>query len=182
MPRIALPAPYTIPEASRPILDAIGKQLGFVPNMFHTASISPAVLVAMTGFSAALSRTLDVKTRERIALAISAANKCGYCLAAHTYVGVNMAKLTVEEIMLNRQGGSSDSKADAAVRFAVAVAESRGHVGDAEIAAVNAAGFSEAQVLEIVAVVALSLLNNLVNNVARPEIDFPFQGAKAAAA
>ena len=65
---------------------------------------------------------LDVKTRDRIALAVSEVNRCEYCLAARTYIGLGMAKLTPDEVALNCKGGPSDPKAEAAVRFAVAVA------------------------------------------------------------
>ncbi len=175
MLRIHVPDLDAVPNASRPMLDAIGRQLGFVPNMFRAASASPAVLSAVTGLLGALSAALDVKRRERIAVAVSQANGCEYCVAAHTYLAVNMARLAADEVALNRQGYSADPKADAAVRFAVAVANSRGHVGDVEVAALRAAGFREAQVLEVVAVVAQTFLSNLLNNVIRTEIDGPVQ-------
>jgi uncharacterized peroxidase-related enzyme len=121
----------------------------------------------------ALSKTLDVKTRERIAIAIAEVNGCDYCLSAHTYLALNLAKITPEDAALNRKGGSTDTKADAAVRFAVKVAERRGKVSGADIAAVKAAGFSEAQVVDIVGLVAENVFTNFVNNVAETEIDFP---------
>jgi uncharacterized peroxidase-related enzyme len=127
----------------------------------------------MTSLSGALAKTLDTKTRERIAIATAQVNGCDYCLSAHTYLGLNLAKITPEEIALNRKGGSGDAKADAAVRFAAKVAQHRGKVSDADIAAVKLAGFSEAQIVEIVAVVAENFLTNLINNVAQTDIDFP---------
>jgi alkylhydroperoxidase family enzyme len=59
------------------------------------------------------------------------------------------------------------------VQFAVAVARTRGRVDDAALAAVRAAGFGDAEIVEIVAVVAENVLTNMLNNVARTEIDFP---------
>uniref|UniRef100_UPI00262328B6 carboxymuconolactone decarboxylase family protein n=1 Tax=Breoghania sp. TaxID=2065378 RepID=UPI00262328B6 len=115
---------------------------------------------------------LPAATRERIALAISEYNGCGYCLSAHTYLGANLAKLSPEEIAANRAGRSSDAKADAAVRFAVKVAENWGHVSDADLADVRAAGYPDDQVIEIVQHVALNVWTNYLNEVARTEIDF----------
>ena len=123
--------------------------------------------------SGALGRSLDAKTRERIALAVAQVNGCDYCLSAHTYLGQNLARLDPEEIALNRQGRSSDPKADAVVRFAAAVARERGHVADRDIAAVRAAGFSDAQIVETVALVAQNSFTNFLNEVARTDIDFP---------
>ncbi len=181
MSRITIPSREEAPAASQPILDAVNKQLGIVPALFRLAAISPAALAGMTSLSGALSKALDVKTRERIALAVAQVNGCDYCLSAHTYLGLNLARMSSEEIALNRKGASSDAKADAAVRFAAKVALSRGKVSDAEIAAVKLAGFSDAQVVEIVALVAENFLTNLLNNVAETEIDFPVVRAAEAA-
>lgn len=180
MSRIAIPTREAAPVASQPILDAVDKQLGVVPSLFRLVSISPAALAGMTSLSGALTRALDVKTRERIALAVAQVNGCDYCLSAHTYLGLNLAKIGVEEIALNRKGASSDPKANAAVHFAARVAETRGKVKDADIAAVKLAGFTEAQIVEIVAVVAENFLTNLINNVAETDIDFPVVCAEAA--
>ena len=73
----------------------------------------------------------------------------------------------------NRQGGSLDPKADAAVRFAAKVVRERGHVSDADVQAVRMAGYDDAQIVEIVQHVALNTWTNYMNEVARTEIDFP---------
>ncbi|WP_456261952.1 hypothetical protein, partial [Campylobacter jejuni] len=75
---------------------------------------------------------------------------CDYCLSAHTYLGKNLAHLDDAEIAANRAGTSNDAKADAAVRFAARVATARGHIDDADFAAVKAAGYTDAQIVEIV--------------------------------
>jgi uncharacterized peroxidase-related enzyme len=181
MSRIAIPDRADAPAGSQAVLDAVNAQLGVVPNLFRLAAVSPAAVTGMTSLSGALARALDVKTRNRIAVAVAQVNGCDYCLSAHTYLGLNLARLAPEEIALNRQGASSDPKAAAAVRFAAQVAETRGKVADADLAAVRAAGFSEAQVVEIVAVVAENFFTNLLNNVAQTDIDFPvFLTAEAA--
>lgn len=171
--RLAIPARDDVPEASKPILDAVQKQLGVVPNMFRLIAQSPAALQGFASNNGALGKALDVKTRERIALAIAQANGCDYCLSAHSYLGLNLAKLSAEEIALNRKGQSGDEKANAAVRFAVKALNDRGHVADADIAAVRAAGFSDGQIVEIIAVTAENIFTNLLNVVASTDVDFP---------
>ena len=180
MSRIAIPTDGQTPAASRPILETIGKQLGIVPNLFKVEALSTAALEAHVGLNGAAGRTLDVKTRERIALAVAQVNGCDYCLSAHTYLGLNVAKLDAAEIAAARHGHSADVKADAAVAFAKKVAELRGQISDADFVAVREAGFSDAQVIEIITNVALNTLTNLVNNVARTPIDFPVVAAQAA--
>jgi uncharacterized peroxidase-related enzyme len=180
MSRLSIPSLETAPEASKPTLDAVHKQLGVVPNLFRLIGSSPAALTAFTSFQGALSKTLDVKTRERIALAVAQVNGCDYCLSAHTYLALNLAKIGPEEIALNRKGASGDAKANAAVQFAAKVAKERGHVSEADIATVRDAGFTDAQVVEIVALVAENSFTNYLNEVAKTEIDFPLVHAAEA--
>lgn len=162
------------PAAAQPLLEAVKKQLGLVPNLFRIIGNSPAALEGYLGLNGALGKgTLDARTRERIALAVGEANGCDYCLSAHAYLGKNLAKLDDAEIAANREGGSQDKIADAAVRFAVAIVRERGHVSAAEVQAVKGAGYSDGQIIEIVLHVALNTLTNYVNEVAKTEIDFP---------
>lgn len=181
MSRLAIPARDDVPEASKPILDAVHKQLGVVPNMFRLIASSPAALQGFTGNNGALAKTLDVKTRERIALTVAQANGCDYCLSAHSYLGLNLAKISPEEVALNRKGESGDTKADAAVRFAAKVLREHGNVTGADIKAVRDAGFKDSQIVEIIAVTAENIFTNLLNVVAETDIDFPVVRATDAA-
>lgn len=181
MTRLTIPSLDDAPTGSKPVLDAVHKQLGVVPNLFRLIAKSPAAISAFAGLNGPLTKVLDVKTRERIALAVAQVNGCDYCLSAHTYLGLNLAKIGPEEIALNRKGGSSDAAADAAVRFAAKVASTRGHVSDADIAAVGKAGYTEAQIVEIVALVAENTFTNYLNEVAKTDIDFPVVRASEAA-
>ena len=183
---LRIPTPATIadaPAASQPLLEAVQKQLGVVPNLFRLVANSPAALKGWLDFSGALGKgMLPAQTRERIALAVAQINGCNYCLSAHTYLGKNLAKLDDAEIAANRRGGSRDPKADAAVRFAASVARERGHVGEGDVRALRMAGYDDAQIIEIVMHVVLNTLTNYVNEVAETEIDFPAVSAELAAA
>ena len=175
MTRLHTPATVAdAPPTSRPLLEAVNKQLGVVPNLFRLVANSPAALEGYLGMSGALGKgALPAATRERIALAVAQVNGCGYCLSAHTYLATHMARLDATEILANRHGGSTDPKADAAVRFAVQVAQQRGHVSADEVRDVKLAGHDDAQVVEIVQHVALNTWTNYINEVAQTEIDFP---------
>jgi uncharacterized peroxidase-related enzyme len=178
MTRISVPTIELSPVASLPLLDAVKKQLGVVPNLMRLVGNSPAALEGYLSLSGALGKgSIGAKTGERIALAIAEINRCDYCLSAHTYLASNVAKLDAAEISANRHGQSGDAKADAAVRFAASVAIERGHVSDTAVAAVKAAGFTDAEVIEVVLHVALNTLTNYVNSVAHTEIDFPVVNA-----
>lgn len=183
MTRIALPASIAeAPEKSQPLLEAVEKQIGSVPNLFRMVATSPQALEGYLAMSGALGKgALPAPTRERIALAVAEINRCDYCLSAHAFMGKNLAKLDDAEIAANRNGASNDVKADAAVRFAAKVASARGHIDDADFAAVRLAGYSDAQIIEIVQHVALNTWTNYFNNVFDTVIDFPVVVAREAA-
>lgn len=172
-----IPTPATIddaPEASRPILEAVRKQFGAVPNIFRLVSTSPVALDALAGLQGALGKgRLPVATRERLALTMAEANGCDYCLSAHSYTGARFARLDGAEIAAARAGTSSDPKAAAAVAFARALTAARGAVAPAEVEKVRAAGYGDAEILEIIAHVALNTFTNYVNEALGTEIDFP---------
>jgi uncharacterized peroxidase-related enzyme len=173
MSRIDIPSREDTAHELQPVFHFVNKRFGFVPNIYRTMSISPHALTGLTEMQGALARVLDVRTRERIALAVSQSNGCHYCLAAHSYLGSNFAKLTAEEMALNREGRSLDPKAEVAVRFAVKVTETRGKVTDEDLAVVREAGYSDAQIVEIVALCAQFFLTNFLANVFDIEVDFP---------
>lgn len=173
----AITTPATIetsPTASQPLLQAVQKQLGSVPNMFRVIGNSPAALEGYLGLSAALGKgKLDARTRARIAMVVAETNGCDYCLSAHAYLGKNLQKLDEAELTRNRDATSSDPKAAAAVRFAAEVVRARGRVSDAQRDALRDAGYDDAEIIEIVLNVALNTLTNYVNIVAGTDIDFP---------
>ncbi len=151
------------PAAAQASLKAVNGKFGSVPNLFRVLANAPAALDGYLGFSGALGAgTLDLKTREAIALTVAEANGCG-----------NMAKIGADDIAKARAGHASDAKTDAALVFAKKIVEARGHVGEGDLAAVRGAGFDNAAILEIVAHVALNTLTNYVNEVAATPVDFP---------
>ncbi|MGJ1239493.1 MULTISPECIES: carboxymuconolactone decarboxylase family protein [Sphingobacterium] len=172
MPRTQALKPEQVPADSKPTLDTFTKMLGFTPNMLATFAQSPIAFNAWATFRSSLNKVLDVKTREIISLAVSEVNGCNYCLAVHSYAA-SMAKLPADEIILARKGHAIDPKKDAAVQFARKIIETRGQVGESDLETVRQAGYTDANVMEIVALVAMYSLTNFFNNVFDPEKDYP---------
>src|ERR1700722_12405770 len=96
--------------------------------MFRLIAQSLAAPQGFTASNGALAKTLDVGTRERIALSVAQVNGCDYCLSAHSYLGLNLAKITREEVALNGKGESGDAEANAAISFAAKIVRQRGHI------------------------------------------------------
>ncbi|HEY4202091.1 MAG TPA: peroxidase-related enzyme [Devosiaceae bacterium] len=162
-----------IPAESKPTLDAFTRNIGFTPNMMTAFAQSPIAFNAWATLLGSLSKSLDVKTRDSIGLAVSEVNGCNYCLTVHSFTAEHMARLSADDIILARKGHATDARRDAAVQFARQVIETRGHVSDADFNAVRAAGYTEANVIEIIALVAMYALTNFFNNVFDHDKDFP---------
>lgn len=172
MPRTAALKPDEVPADSKPTLDTFTRNLGFTPNMLATFSQSPIAFNAWATMRTSLNRALDLKTREIIGLAISEVNGCNYCLGSHSYAA-NMAKLAADEIILARKEHATDLKRDAAVQFARKIIEARGQVSESDLKAVRDAGYTDANLMEIIALVTMYSLTNFFNNVFDPDKDYP---------
>jgi len=181
MSRINVVTKETANAEQAALIDAIQSQLGMVPNFLKVFANSPAALKAFLGLhGVAGDGSLDAQTRERIALALAQQNSCEYCLSAHTAIGRN-AGLTGAEIDANRAGSSHDAKAAVAVRFARSLVEHMGEVTTAEITEVRNAGYTDADIVEIITHVGMNILTNILGKASRVEIDFPKVELKLAA-
>jgi len=173
MPRTIALTPEQVPAESKQTLDAFTKNIGFTPNMMAAFAQSPIAFNAWATLLGSLSKALDVKTRDSIGLCVSEVNGCDYCLTVHSFTAEHMAKLPAEDIILARNGHATDPKRDAAVQLARKVIETRGKVSDADLQTVRDAGYSDANIMEIIALAAMYSLTNFFNNVFDPEKDFP---------
>lgn len=181
MSRITALDPAQATGKTAELFTAVKSKLGVVPNLMRTLGQSPAALEAYLGFSGALAKgVLPAKVREQLALAIGQTNACDYCLSAHSLLGKG-AGLTAEAILEARLNRAEDPKTQALLKFAVTVVESRDLVADEVLAAVRAGGASDAEIIEVIAHVALNTLTNYTNHIAQTAIDFPKAAALPAA-
>jgi uncharacterized peroxidase-related enzyme len=180
MSRINLVTEHAANAEQQALYAAIQGKLGMVPNFLKVFANSPAALRAFLGLHAIAGEgSLDVQTRERIALGLAEQNACEYCVSAHTAIG-RKAGLSNSEIDANRTGGSEDAKAAVAVKFARSLAEHKGEINTAELLEVRNAGYSDADIVEIITHVGMNLLTNILGKASRVEIDFPKVALKRA--
>jgi len=173
MARLSTIDPDTAAGKRREALDAVRARLGRVPNMMRTMAQSPAVLEGYVAFSHALAGgMLDARVRQQLALAAAQANGCIYCLSAHTAIGEQVG-LGPDEIAAAREASAAEPRTDAALKFARLLLERRGDVSDRDVTAIRRAGFTEGEVAEIIAHVALNIFTNYFNKAAEVEVDFP---------
>jgi uncharacterized peroxidase-related enzyme len=173
MSRIPAIDPASAADSVKPLLEGIQRGLGATPNLFRVAAQSPSTLEGMVAmFGAVAKGRFDAKTREAVALVVSEANACDYCLSAHTALG-RQAGLSDEALASARDGKADDPRRGAALRLARTIVERRGHLGDVELVEARRAGLTDGEILEVVANVALTTFTNYVNEVAGTEVDFP---------
>jgi uncharacterized peroxidase-related enzyme len=159
---------------TRELWATVEKKLGGVPNLIATMAQSPAVAQAyLEGAQALAGGSLSNALREQIALTVSEANQCDYCVSAHSFLA-SKAGLKESDLLDARHGTSSNIRINAALTFARKIVEDRGHVNDEDVDEVRRAGYTDGEIAEIVANVCMSIFTNYFNHVAGTEVDFPY--------
>ena len=175
MSRLSVPNLETDAGPSGQVYAQIKKAIGSVPNTFAAiAAHGPAALKSVLAADAVLaSSSLGKRDQETIKLIVSGVAGCDYCVAAHSLLG-KLAGLKHEELNNIRDGKpTGDAKRDALARFVRTLTQTSGTVSDDEFAAIKAAGYSDAQLVEISLAFATTVFTNVFNRINDTEIDFP---------
>lgn len=175
MSRISVPTLDNATGATAEVYLQIKKTVGNVPNTYAAIGAhGPAALKAMLHADAVLAAgSLSRQDQETIKLAVSAAVGCDYCEAAHARLG-KMAGLKPEALRQIRAGQpTGDTKRDALVRFVRQLVLARGTVGYDEFAAIKAAGYTDAQLVDISLALAVITFTNVFNRLNDTTLDFP---------
>lgn len=182
MARLPIINPESSTGKAHELLAAVQKKLGLVPNMTRVMVNSPAVLEAYIGFSGALDGgSLNAKIRERIALETAEANRCDYCLSAHSTIG-KLVGLNEAEILESRRAQAADAKPAAALQFSRVLIEKRGAVSEADVDAARKGGLTNGELAEVAALTALNIFTNYFNTAFQVDVDFPVVKPLSAAA
>jgi uncharacterized peroxidase-related enzyme len=148
-------------------------KLDEAPRFLQVMANSPASLRAYIQADAALVRgQLTPRQRQQVALAVAEINGSSYSLSAHYSAGKRLG-LSRHELQLARNATAVDPKAETMLRFTQAVVLQRGEISDEDFQALGKAGFTDEQIVEIVANIALNIFSNYFNSVAKTEVDFP---------
>lgn len=169
----------TAPEGSRPVLQRIKRAFGFIPNLSATFAESPAVVEGYGTLSGFFDKSDFTATERQIILMTnSRLNGCTYCMAAHTTIS-QMQEVPADVIETLRSGASfTDAKLEALRVFAAKVNENRGAVSDEDVDAFIDAGYSKANVLEVVLGTSLKVISNYTNHITNTPVDDTFQPNK----
>lgn len=172
MNTFSVPTRSEVTTNNQAIFDNLQKGLGFVPNLYAYFAKNET---ALGDYLALQNRKSSLKARERevINLVTSQINGCRYCQSAHTVLG-KMNGFSDEQILEIRKGRATfDSRLDALAQFTAAVVTNRGKASDASKAAFFAAGYTEANMIDVVIVIGDKIISNYIHNLTELEIDFP---------
>ena len=175
MSRIATPALESATGATAEIYAQIKKAVGSVPNTFAAIGAhGPAALKAILQADGVLATgTLSKQEQETIKLVVSKVAGCDYCVAAHSLLG-KLAGLKPEALKQIRAGEPThDAKRDALARFVRVLAQTSGTVSDDEFSAIKAAGYTDAQLVDISLAIAVTVFTNVFNRINDTTVDFP---------
>lgn len=173
MTRLPTLTAATAPEAAKERVQNAEKANGFLPNLIGLLANAPAALETYQTVSAINARSgLTLAEREAVQITAAATHGCGFCVAGHTAVAYKKADLNDAVVNALRDGTQGpDARLNAVADFTRAVIRSRGRVDDAELKAFRAAGFSDANALDVVLGVSLATLCNFANNLGEPDLN-----------
>lgn len=182
MQRIRTIDPKLAQGRAKELLATVQHAFGVVPNAAKVMANSPAVLESFLALSTAMKGVaIGDKLHHQVKLAASESNACSYCTSILCAMGP-AAGLTAAELLEGRSAQAKDARADAALKFAKVVLESKGKVGDDDLRAVRQAGFGDVEIVEIVASIVVGCFTNFINNVAETALDIPAAPALTACA
>ncbi len=164
------------PDASKELPGAAQAKYGFVPNLMGEMAEAPSMLKAYLALGEALeTSSLTPQEQQVVVLTVSYLNQCVYCMTAHSAVA-KMVGLPEGEISALREGRPlSNAKLEALSRFAGLMVDQRGRASDEDVAAFLAAGYTHAQILEVIVGLAFKTLSNFTNHLADTPIDKQFE-------
>lgn len=171
METISVIDPGTATGPVKDVFDQVTKIMGRVPRMMQLLGQSPAAAQAYLQFNLSLSKAeLPITVRSLIAAAVAETNGCEYSrrIASGQAKSAGVAEEAVRDACHAR---SADPKLAAALRFAVSVVERRGRVAEQEVRALEEEGYSEPEIVEIIATVILGLFRDYFNLAAGTSLD-----------
>jgi alkylhydroperoxidase family enzyme len=166
----------TAPFASKEALIHAKETFGLIPNLEGILAEAPAVLKGgMALWDLFETTSFTVIEQQVIYLTANYEHECRYCMAAHSGFA-KMIGMAPEDIETIRQGQPlADRKLQSLRLFTQRMIERRGWVNDQEIGEFLAAGYTKQQVLEVILGIAVKIIHNYTNHIAKTPLDKAFQ-------
>ncbi|MAF46830.1 MAG: peroxidase-related enzyme [Rhodospirillales bacterium] len=167
--KVPLPDPDTLDEETKKYFAICEEKLGLVPNVLRAYTGNIEKFRNFTAFYNKLMLDeedcgLTKLEREMIAVAVSSANRCYYCLVAH---GRAVRQLSEdpelgEMMVINYRVAKLDARTRAMLDFAWKLTETPHEIGDGDRDKLRDAGFGEQDIFDICDVTAFFNYTNRV--------------------
>lgn len=169
----------TAPAESREPMQKVQAALGMVPNLAGGMAESPGLFKAFfTVREIYQNGTLSPADIQALSLVNAIENRCDWCVAFHSTVGLK-AGLSEQSLRGLRNGGSSgDARLDGLTGFSRTLIRKRGSVTPEDLQKFYAAGFTKAQALEVVLGIGFSTMANFAGHLIQPPLEAPFEGQR----
>ncbi len=180
MATFSVPSRADVSANNQNIFDNLQKGLGFVPNLYAYFAKNDT---ALGDYLTLQNRknTLSPKEREIINLVVSQVNECEYCLSAHTALGKKSGFSEEQILEIRNVKASFNPKYDALSKFVADTTINRGKPDSKAVENLLAAGYNEANLVDIVIVIGDKVITNFLYSITKIPIDFPLAVALEAA-
>ncbi|HEX9002585.1 MAG TPA: peroxidase-related enzyme [Blastocatellia bacterium] len=160
-----VPAEDQLPESLQGLFKKAREKVGFVPNVFRVYSFRPERFSAWFAHYKQLhepTENLSAAEREMIAVAVSMANGCLYCLVAH---GAALRQtlgdpIQADRITLDYKRAGLDAKMEAVLDFAVLLTETPINASPEDIAHLQSFGLTLEEVWDVIEIAAMYNFTN----------------------
>ncbi|MBI3697723.1 MAG: carboxymuconolactone decarboxylase family protein [Acidobacteria bacterium] len=164
------------PEGSREVLNAARERFGMIPNLLGILAESPTALkVYFTVANLFSESSLSPVEQQVVLLAVSFENRCEYCVAAHSMLARHVGAGDDVVDALREGKEIHNPRLEALRQFTRSVVQQRGWVAGPEVHRFVDAGFTRAQVFEVLVGVAQKTISNYANHLAGTPVDQAFQ-------
>lgn len=181
MKNFPIPTKEQVSTANQTIFDNLNGMVGFVPNLYAIFAHSDT---ALSDYLALQNRKSSIRAKERevINLVVSQVNNCSYCLSAHTQFA-KMNGFSDEQILdIRRANISFDPKLDALAKLVKSTTENRGHASAEVLENFFAAGYTEANLIDVVIIIGDKIITNYLHALTDIPVDWPLAPELEAAA
>jgi AhpD family alkylhydroperoxidase len=166
----------TAPDKSKPGLEGMKQNFGFIPNAAATMAGSPVLINAFIGsFGNFHSGSLSESEKQTVLLTNAVTLKCRWTVAFHSTLALKAGVAASDVAALRSGSAPADRKLAALSGLARALIKTQGHAVDADLHSFTAAGYAPAQALEVIAGIAISTMAGLTANLAQTPLEERFQ-------
>ena len=163
------------PEKSKPALEGLKKNFGFIPNTAAIMSESSVLIGSFVGaFGNFHGSTLSAQEKQIVLLTNAVTLKCEWTTAFHSTLALKEGVATTEVTLIRAGELPRDARLAALSGLAKAVIERTGLGVETEIERFVAAGYAKSQALDVVAGIAISTMAGLTANIVKPPVEALF--------